>query len=76
MLFVVGQNAVNCSVNQLQEMREHMRAETGLLVVGGADEQLRLSHRHKREQGVTQAVVDHLIIVRSTNNNLYLYTIL
>lgn len=62
-LFVIGQNASDCSIDQLQDLREHMRAETGMLVVGGADEQLRLSHRQKREEGLTQAMADRCIIV-------------
>nr|KAG5705251.1 hypothetical protein BaRGS_011277 [Batillaria attramentaria] len=62
-LFLIGQNACDCTVDQLQDLREHMRAETGLVVVGGADEQLRLSHRQKREEGLTQAMADRCIIV-------------
>ncbi|XP_076464007.1 uncharacterized protein LOC143296109 [Babylonia areolata] len=61
-LFVIGQNTCDCSIDQLQDLREHMRAETGMLVVGGADEQLRLSHRQKREEGLTQAMADRCII--------------
>ena len=60
---MIGQNASDCSIDQLQDLREHMRAETGMLVVGGADEQLRLSHRQKREEGLTQAMADRCIIV-------------
>lgn len=61
-LFLVGHNSSDCTVDQLQDLREHMRAETGLVVVGGADEQLRLSHRQKREEGLTQAMADRCII--------------
>ncbi|KAL8566033.1 hypothetical protein ACOMHN_062762 [Nucella lapillus] len=63
-LFVIGQNTSDCSIDQLQDLREHMRAETGMLVVGGADEQLRLSHRQKREEGLTQAMADRCVIKR------------
>ncbi|XP_070212314.1 KAT8 regulatory NSL complex subunit 3-like isoform X2 [Littorina saxatilis] len=61
-LFVIGQDSSDGSIDQLQDLREHMRAETGMLVVGGADEQLRLSHRKKREEGLTQAMADRWII--------------
>ena len=63
-LFVIGQNAGDCSIDQLQDLREHMHAETGMLVVGGADELLRLSHRQKRDEGLTQSMADRCILVR------------
>ncbi|PVD31036.1 hypothetical protein C0Q70_10313 [Pomacea canaliculata] len=61
-LFVIGQDASDCSVDQMQDLREQMRAETGLVVVGGADEHLRLSHRQKKQEGLTQAMADRCII--------------
>lgn len=64
-LFVIGQDASDCSVDQMQDLREQMRAETGLVVVGGADEHLRLSHRQKKQEGLTQAMADRCIIVRN-----------
>jgi len=61
-LFVVGQNATTCSVDDLEDMREHMQAETSLVVVGGADDRLRMSHGRRRAEGVTQRMVDRCIL--------------
>lgn len=40
-----------------------MSTETGLLVVGGADDNLRVSKHTKRLQGVTQSMVDRAVMV-------------
>jgi len=61
-LFVVGQNATTCSIDDLEDMREHMQAETSLVVVGGADDRLRMSHSRRRTEGVTQRMVDRCIL--------------
>lgn len=39
-------------------IREKMRVETGLVIVGGADDQLRLTSRKKKAECVTQSMVD------------------
>ncbi|XP_050395234.2 KAT8 regulatory NSL complex subunit 3 [Patella vulgata] len=59
--FVVGQNANTCILDDLDYLRERMRAETGLLVIGGADDQLRMSRAKKKQEGVTQAILDRKI---------------
>jgi len=61
-LFVVGQNATTCCVDDLEDMREHMQADTSLVVVGGADDRLRMSHSRRRSEGVTQRMVDRCIL--------------
>lgn len=61
-LFVVGQNANTCNPDDLEDMRERMRAETSLLVVGGADDQLRVSHSKKKMEGLTQSMVERCIV--------------
>jgi len=61
-LFVVGQNATTCCVDDLEDMRERMQADTSLVVVGGADDRLRMSHSRRRSEGVTQRMVDRCIL--------------
>lgn len=40
-----------------------MRVETGLIVVGSADDYLRMSKKKKMAEGLTQAFVDKCIVV-------------
>jgi len=61
-LFVVGQNATTCCIDDLEDMRERMQAETSLVVVGGADDRLRMSYSQRRAEGVTQRMVDRCIL--------------
>ncbi|XP_064465855.1 KAT8 regulatory NSL complex subunit 3-like [Ornithodoros turicata] len=61
-LFVIGQNALSCGIDDIENFREHMKAESGLVVVGGANDSLRVSSLKKRMEGVTQSVVDRCIV--------------
>ncbi|XP_077544451.1 reduction in Cnn dots 1 [Haemaphysalis longicornis] len=61
-LFVVGQNALSCGMDELENFREHMKAESGLVVVGGADDSLHMCGLKKRLEGVTQAMVDRCVL--------------
>nr|KAI8769848.1 KAT8 regulatory NSL complex subunit 3-like [Biomphalaria glabrata] len=61
-LFVVGQNASSCSVDVLEDIRERMRVETQLVLVGGADDHLRMSRAKKQSCSVTQTMVDRCIM--------------
>lgn len=45
-----------------------MQAQTSLVVVGSADDALRVGKNKRRIEGVTQAMVDNMIMV--TNNSL------
>ncbi|XP_075544041.1 reduction in Cnn dots 1 [Dermacentor variabilis] len=61
-LFVVGQNALSCSMDELENFREHMKAVSGLVVVGGADDSLHMCALKKRLEGVTQSMVDRCVL--------------
>ncbi|KAK3734427.1 hypothetical protein QZH41_019759 [Actinostola sp. cb2023] len=62
------------------EMRERLKTDTSLLIVGGADEQLRLLRAKKKKEGLTQSMVDRLImdqigeflgnVLTSSNNSM------
>jgi hypothetical protein len=61
-LFIVGQNASTCCIDDLEDMREHMPADNSLVIVGGADDRLRMSHGRRRYEGVTQSMVDRCVL--------------
>ena len=60
-LFVIGQQASTCNIDDLEDMREKMKAENSLLVVGGADDKLCMSTAKKKQEGITQSMVDRCI---------------
>lgn len=47
----------------MEDLRERMRVETGLIVVGSADDYLRMRKSKKRSEGITQSIVDRCILV-------------
>ncbi|XP_021919608.1 KAT8 regulatory NSL complex subunit 3 isoform X3 [Zootermopsis nevadensis] len=61
-LFVVGQNASMARQEDVEDIRERMRVETGLVVVGSADDQLRVGKTKKLMEGVTQSMIDRCIL--------------
>ncbi|XP_068235306.1 KAT8 regulatory NSL complex subunit 3-like isoform X2 [Palaemon carinicauda] len=61
-LFIIGEKASNVSVDDIEDIRHRLRAETGLVVVGGADSHLRLSVEKRHIEGVTQSMVDRCIV--------------
>ena len=71
-LFIVGQHAHSLRLDMLEEMRERLRIDTGLVVVGGGDDLLRMCRAKKRSSQVTQSMVDRCIMVRHLHNFYYL----
>lgn len=61
-LFVVGQMASTATLDALERLRESMlRSDTGLVVVGGANDKLIVSYKKKLSDGITQYHVDKSI---------------
>ncbi|XP_064097348.1 mucin-2-like isoform X2 [Macrobrachium nipponense] len=61
-LFIIGEKASNVTIDDIEDIRHRLRAETGLVVVGGADSHLRLSVEKRHIEGVTQSMVDRCIV--------------
>ncbi|ETN60808.1 testis development protein prtd [Anopheles darlingi] len=60
-LFVVGQNSARASHEEIEMLRDRMIAQTSLVVVGSADECLRVSKTKRKIEGVTQSMTDNMV---------------
>lgn len=62
-LFLIGQNAARCNEEEIETFREKITtAPTSVTVVGSADDFLRVSKTKRRLEGVTQEMVDNMIV--------------
>lgn len=61
-MFIIGQNATLVRPDDLEDLREKMLVETSLVVVGTADDYLRISTSKKILEGITQSMVDRCIL--------------
>lgn len=50
------------SQEEIESLRERMQAQTSLVVVGSADDALRVGKTKRQIEGVTQAMVDNMIV--------------
>lgn len=48
----------------MESLREKMQSETSLVVVGSADDVLRVPKSKRQIEGVTQSMVDSMVMVR------------
>ncbi|XP_055389726.1 mucin-5AC isoform X1 [Condylostylus longicornis] len=60
-MFVIGQNSARTSQEEIEALREKMKSETSLLVVGSADDVLRISKSKKQIENLTQSMVDSMV---------------
>lgn len=61
-MFVIGQNSGLARIDDLEDLRGKMMVETSLVVVGSADDNLRISTHKKLSEGITQNMVDRCIL--------------
>ncbi|XP_054090255.1 KAT8 regulatory NSL complex subunit 3 isoform X2 [Zeugodacus cucurbitae] len=61
-LFVVGQNSAKTSTEEMESLREKMQSESSLVVVGSADDVLRVPKSRRKLDNVTQSMVDAMVV--------------
>lgn len=61
-LFVIGQISARTSQEEIEFLREKMIAQTSLVVVGSADDCLRVCKSKRKIEGVTQSMVDNMVM--------------
>ncbi|XP_059619420.1 KAT8 regulatory NSL complex subunit 3 isoform X2 [Phlebotomus argentipes] len=61
-LFVIGQNSARTSQEEIESLRENMIAHTSVVIVGSADDALRVNTKKRRIEKVTQAMVDNMVM--------------
>lgn len=61
-LFMIGQNAARTSEEEVESFREKLTTPSTLLTVGSADDFLRISKKKRKLEGVTQEMVDNMIV--------------
>lgn len=56
-------------MEDLEDLREKLNTVTSLVLVGGADDQLRLTKSKKKLEKVTQSMVDKCVMVNMTDSS-------
>ncbi|KAI5741265.1 hypothetical protein M8J76_011963 [Diaphorina citri] len=62
MMFVIGQCATTASEADMEQLRSRLQCISGLIVVGGGDDQMRKSKLDLMQERVTQDIVDRAVI--------------
>jgi hypothetical protein len=62
----MGENGEQCRSDDLEDMRARMKVMTGMVMVGGADDLLRMSSQKKKMEAVTQNMVDRSEAIPTT----------
>ena len=53
----MGERSSQAGSDDVEDLRERLSVETALVIVGGADDGLRLSKKKKKSENVTQCMV-------------------
>ena len=61
-MFIIGQNSMLSRPDEIEELRERLIAPTSLVIVGSADDHLRISTSKKISEKISQSMVDRCII--------------
>lgn len=51
------------SQEEIESLREHMSAQTSLVVIGSADDLLKVDKSKEHLEGATQSMIDNMIAV-------------
>lgn len=61
-MFLIGQNSARSSQEEIEGLRERMIAPTSLVVIGSADDCLRVSKIKRKIEKISQEMVDNMIL--------------
>lgn len=61
-MFIIGQNAARCSEEEVENFKLKISVPTSTVIVGSADDYLRMDKTKRRYEGVTQEMVDNMIV--------------
>lgn len=61
-MFVIGEKSIQAHVDDIEDLRERMLVPTNLIVVGSADDQLRIPSFKKISEKISQSMVDRCVL--------------